>query len=45
MIQQFSNKQTNALFRMIHNESVFDRDFYGKDKEEKLLTMKERLRY
>src|SRR3569833_708101 len=39
MIHQFYNDQTQALFRLIYNEAVLDRDFYGKDKKEKLLTI------
>jgi len=39
MIHQFINPQTNALFRMVHNEAIFDRNFHGKDQKEKLLTI------
>lgn len=39
MIQQFHQPQTKALFRLIHDESVFDRVFYGKDRRERLLTI------
>lgn len=39
MTYQFFNEQTNALFRMIYGESAFDRNFYGKDQKEKLLTI------
>ncbi|WP_345952883.1 helix-turn-helix domain-containing protein [Mucilaginibacter sp. PAMB04168] len=39
MIHQYFHGQTNALFRMVSGESTFDRDFYGKDQKEKLLTI------
>lgn len=39
MIQQFHQPQTKALFRLIYDESVFDRVFYGKDRRERLLTI------
>ncbi|HEY4289405.1 MAG TPA: helix-turn-helix domain-containing protein [Puia sp.] len=39
MIQQFHQSQTRALFRLVHDESVFDRVFYGKDRRERLLTI------
>ena len=39
MIQQFHQLQTKALFRLIYDESVFDRVFYGKDRRERLLTI------
>ncbi|WPU94779.1 helix-turn-helix domain-containing protein [Mucilaginibacter sabulilitoris] len=39
MIHQYFNEQTSALFRMVYNEAVFSRDFYGKDQKEKLLTI------
>ncbi len=39
MVYQFLNEQTNAIFRMVYNEAVFSRDFYGKDKKDKLLTI------
>lgn len=39
MIHQFFNLQTNALFRMVYDETVFDRNFYGKDQKDKLLTI------
>ena len=39
MIQEYFNRQTNALFRMVYDETIFDRDFYGKDKADKLLTI------
>jgi AraC family transcriptional activator of pobA len=39
MINLFSNYQTNALFRMVYDEPVLDRNFYGKDQQEKVLTI------
>lgn len=39
MIQQFNHQQSNAQFRLIYNENNFDRVFYGKDREDKLLTI------
>lgn len=39
MIHQFYNKQTEALFRMVFDEIILDRNFYGKDRQEKLLTI------
>lgn len=39
MIQQFFNDKTRALFRMVCGEPSLDRNFYGKDKHEKLLTI------
>ena len=39
MIHQFFNEQTNALFRMVYDEEAFDRNFYGKDQKEKVLTI------
>lgn len=39
MISQFFNEKTGALFRMVYGEPVFDRDFYGRDQQEKLLTI------
>ena len=39
MINQFFNSQTNALFRMVYDEPVLDRNFYGKDQQEKVLTI------
>jgi AraC-like DNA-binding protein len=39
MIHQFYNNQTKALFRLVYDQPVLNRDFYGKDKEEKLLTI------
>ncbi len=39
MIHQFFNPRTKALFRMIYEEPVLDRNFYGADQKEKLLTI------
>src|ERR1051325_7818723 len=39
MVNQFLNEQTNAIFRMVYNEAVLSRDFYGKDQKDKLLTI------
>jgi AraC family transcriptional activator of pobA len=39
MIHQFHNNQTNALFRLVYNEFVLDRVFYGRDHRDKLLTI------
>lgn len=39
MINQFLNQHTNGLLRMVYDETVFTRDFYGKDKKDKLLTI------
>lgn len=39
MIHQYFNEQTNALFRIVYDEPVFSRNFYGKDQKEKLLTI------
>lgn len=39
MIQQFQQVQTKALFRLVYDESAFDRVFYGKDRRERLLTI------
>jgi len=39
MIHQFYNNQTKALFRLVYDQPVLNRDFYDKDKEEKLLTI------
>ena len=39
MIQQFNHQQSHAQFRLIYNENNFDRIFYGKDREDKLLTI------
>lgn len=39
MIHQFYNQQTKALFRLVYDQAILDRDFYGKDKAEKLLTI------
>lgn len=39
MIQQFHQIQSRALFRLVYDESTFDRVFYGKDRRERLLTI------
>lgn len=39
MIQQFNQSPTRALFRLVYDESIFDRVFYGKDRRERLLTI------
>ncbi|MDB5148825.1 MAG: AraC-type DNA-binding protein [Mucilaginibacter sp.] len=39
MTRQFNHHQSNAQFRLVYNESNFDRVFYGKDRKDKLLTM------
>jgi AraC-like DNA-binding protein len=39
MIQQFHQSQTRALFRLVYDESAFDRVFYGKDRRDRLLTI------
>ncbi|HWD89656.1 MAG TPA: helix-turn-helix domain-containing protein [Mucilaginibacter sp.] len=39
MIQQFDQSKTRALFRLVYDEPVFDRVFYGKDRRERLLTI------
>jgi AraC family transcriptional activator of pobA len=39
MIQQFSQIQSNALFRLVYEELTFDRVFYGKDRRQRLLTI------
>jgi len=39
MTHQFHNEQTNALFRLVYDESVLDRTFYGRDHKDKLLTI------
>jgi len=39
MIHQFVNDQPDALFRMVYDEARFDRNFYGKDQHQKLLTI------
>ncbi|MBS1523824.1 MAG: helix-turn-helix domain-containing protein [Bacteroidetes bacterium] len=39
MIQEFYQGQSKALFRLVHDESTFDRVFYGKDRKERLLTI------
>ena len=39
MIHQFHNEQTNALFKLVYDEVVLDRAFYGRDHKYKLLTI------
>lgn len=39
MIHQFHNEQTNALFRLVYDEPILDRAFYGRDHQDKLLTI------
>lgn len=39
MKHQFYNEQTNALFRLVYDEPRLDRNFYGKDQQEKSLTI------
>lgn len=39
MIHQFYNDKTDALLRMVYDEESLDRNFYGKDQKEKLLTI------
>jgi AraC-like DNA-binding protein len=39
MKHQFHNEKTNALFRLVYDEPVLDREFYGKDHKDKLLTI------
>lgn len=39
MIHQFHNEQTNALFRLVYDEPILDRIFYGRDHKDKLLTI------
>ena len=39
MTHQFNDNQTKALFRLIYDETNFDRIFYGKDRKDKLLTI------
>ncbi len=39
MTNQFHNEQTNGLFRLVYDESVLDRNFYGRDHKDKLLTI------
>lgn len=39
MIYQYFHEQTNALFRLVYDEAAFDRNFYGKDQQEKVLTI------
>jgi AraC family transcriptional activator of pobA len=39
MTHQFNDHQTKALFRLVYDETNFDRVFYGKDRKDKLLTI------
>jgi AraC family transcriptional activator of pobA len=39
MIHQFHNEKTNALFRLVYDEAVLDRVFYGRDHKDKFLTI------
>lgn len=39
MILQHTNKTTGASFRLIFDETGFDRVFYGRDRKDKLLTI------
>ena len=39
MIHQLHNEQTNALFRLVYDELILDRNFYSRDYKEKLLTI------
>jgi len=39
MIHQYHNQQTNGIFKFIYDEQSLDRNFYGKDQKEKLLTI------
>lgn len=39
MTHQFYNEQTNALFKLVYDEPVLDRVFYGRDHKDKLLTI------
>jgi len=39
MIHQYYRSGTNALFHLVHDESTFNREFYGKDRKDKLLTI------
>ena len=39
MIHEFANDQPDTLFRMVYDETKLDRNFYGKDQKEKLLTI------
>jgi AraC-like DNA-binding protein len=39
MIHQYHNEHTNALFRLVYDEPVLNRDFYGRDHKDKLLTI------
>jgi AraC family transcriptional activator of pobA len=39
MTHQYYRSGTNALFHLVHDESTFNREFYGKDRKDKLLTI------
>lgn len=39
MTHQFNYHQIKAQFKLVYNESAFDRVFYGKDRMDKLLTI------
>lgn len=39
MMFQYKNGQANSEFRLVFEETVFDRVFYGKDRKDKLLTI------
>lgn len=39
MTHQFHNAQTNALFKLVYEEQVLGRAFYGRDHRDKLLTI------
>ena len=39
MTHQYHNEQTNALFRLVYDELILDRNFYGRDYQDKLLTI------
>jgi AraC family transcriptional activator of pobA len=39
MTHQFYNDHTKALFRLVYDEAVLDRVFYGQDYKDKLLTI------
>lgn len=39
MTHQFHNEQTNALFWLVYDELILDRNFYGRDNKDKLLTI------
>ncbi|HEY4327808.1 MAG TPA: helix-turn-helix domain-containing protein [Mucilaginibacter sp.] len=39
MMHKFFNDQTRALFNLIYQEPILSREFYGRDHEDKLLTI------